>query len=140
MAYNKKFSGREVAAVAVAPNTTTSGALDPIAINATGWGRAKFIFALGEGAADAKLDAKVWEASSSGATYTSIASAELVQVSTGAGSNLSAVLEVAVDQSYPWLKVSGALTSSTWPHAVVVVLAQPDTMPPTAITQQIVSV
>jgi hypothetical protein len=135
----KRFNDYATTACAIAP-LTSSAAMTGLAVNATGAKRARFVFVFGTGSADAKFDAKIWNAATSGATYTSMASAVLVQVSSGAGLNNCAIIDVLVDQDKPWLKMSGGVTSSNYPVAAIVDIYRPDRAPLTALTQQVVSV
>ena len=140
MAYQKKFGDNRTVKVAIAPAAPASGAFTGVPVDATGYNRASFVFSLGTPPAAASLDAKVWESATSGGTYTSRASAALTQITSGAGSNITAVIEVVVDQTKPWVQVSGAVGSSIWPVAAVCVLDTPSRKPPTTGSQQVVSV
>jgi hypothetical protein len=139
MAYHKKFEDYNVVTNALT-YVDSSAAVTGLATNCAGFGRATFIFSLGVGLANAKFDAKIWNASSSGATYTSIADTNITQVSTGAGSNINVTISVDVNESYPWLKMSGGMQSSNWPVAGILILSQADTLPPTSLSQENVSI
>ena len=138
-----KLNDRETTQVAV-PNATTSGALTATAINATGFGRARFVFNFGSntgGASVAAAGIGIYQASSSGAPYTSLPNAVLAAVSSGALSNVVAVIDTVISSGTPWLEVSGAVVNSS-----IIVGATVDlyngtrTYPATALEQQVVSV
>lgn len=141
MPHNKKFESYRAATLAVAPIANTSGALTGLAINATDWDRASFIFAFGTPSATASVSAGlgVWQASTSGATFARVTDASFGAISTGIGSNAVHIVDVNVNPSYPWLKISGQLTSSYWPTACICELSGPKDLPPTALSYQIVS-
>lgn len=141
MAHNKKFEDYRVSTLAVAPIADTSGAVTSIAINATDWDRATFHFAFGTPSENASVSAGlgVWQASTSGAAFARVKDASFGAISTGIGSNAVHVIDINVDQSYPWLIVSGTLDSSFWPLACICELSTPKNLPPTKLAYQIVS-
>lgn len=138
MADNKKFSEYNAVKNAVSPIADTSGALTGVKINATGADRVAFIFSFGTPSADAYLSSGcgIWKAATSGATFTR-AGASFGAITTGAGSNMTAVLDVNVDRAKPWLLVSGQLDSNFWPMSVVAVLSNFDNRPPTSLSSTI---
>lgn len=140
MAHNKKFADYEVAGIAVAP-VTTSGALTSSAIDATEFDRATFHFAFGTPLANAAVVAGlgIWQASTSGATFARVTSASFGAITTGSFSNANFVVDVNVNQSYPWLIVSGAVSTSNVPLACVYVLRSAANKPPTARHKAILS-
>ena len=144
MAHNKKFGEYMAVAVAVAPAAVTSTRLNASSIDATGYDRATFIFQMGApDATDAFLSSGklIWNASTSGATYTSIAGASFgTNITGGAMSKANFVIDVNVDQSKPWLRVSASNCSSTGYYAVACVLRTPATKPPTTLSGQMVYV
>ena len=137
----KKFIDMSDTRAAVIPlNTSTqSGAWTTIPINATGYGRAQFTFIIGTPSAAGSIYASIWNASTSGATFTSIAGAALAQVSTGIGSQVIATIDTVLSSASPWLIVSGG-TSTYWPVAVVCDLYDSATHVQAATPQQIVVV
>ena len=144
MAHNKKFEDYCDVKLAIAPTASVSGALTSRYIDATAWNRATFIFSFGTpattvSAASVVAGLGVWQASSSGETWTRVTGASFGAISSGIGSNAQHVIDVRVDPSYPALIVSGALTSSTWPLSVSCVLSEPQSKPPTASCYQVVS-
>jgi hypothetical protein len=128
--------------VAVA-NSVTSGALAGTKINAAGYGRARFVFTFGQPLANASLSsAGVWQAATSGATFASIAAAQLAAVTSGAISDVAMVLDTAVDPTNPWLLISGAMATSSIYHSATVTLYNGTRLvkAATALAQQTVSV
>jgi hypothetical protein len=125
-------------------NSVTSTAVVGIAVDATGYGRARFVFSLGGSAGIGALSAaalKIWKANTSGATFTSIASAELAAITSGVVSNGAvAVIDVPTDAANPWLKVSGSLTSSNLHHNAIVELYSGINRPPVSSANQIVTI
>jgi hypothetical protein len=59
---------------------------------------------------------------------------------TGGASQANYVIDVNVNPSYPWLRVSASNCSSTGTYSVVCVLRTPQDAPPTALSGQIVHV
>ena len=141
MPHNKKFESYRAATLAVAPIATTSGALTGIAVNATDWDRAAFIFAFGVPTETASVSAGlgVWQASTSGATFARVTDASFGLITSGVGANSVHIIDVNVDQSYPWLKISGQLVNNFFPTACICELSSPKDLPPTALSYQIVS-
>jgi hypothetical protein len=126
-------------------NSVTSTTLVATAVDTTGFGRARFVFNLGGVAEIGAVSAnavKIWKGDTQGGTYTSIASAELAAITSGAisAAGCVAVIDVPTDPSNPWLKVSGALTSSNLYHSAVCELYNGVSNPPTSSAQQIVTV
>lgn len=125
-------------------NSVTSTAVVGIAVDSTGFGRARFIFSLGGTAGIGALSAdqlKIWKATTSGDTYTSIAGAVLAAITSGVISGgCVAVIDIPTDPANEWLKVSGSLTSSNLHHNAVVELYNGVSNPPTSSANQIVTV
>lgn len=141
MGFRRRFNDTAVTKTALQPTgATTAANFTTAPISAGGYNRARFVFSLAQGGANAKLDAQIYNASTSGATFTSVTNAALTQISTGAGSGINAIIDMAIDPANPWLCVSGALTSSTWPYSCTVDLYRPDRAPGTSLSQQVVSV
>jgi len=134
MAHNKKFSEYKTAKNAVIP-VTTNGALTGVKINATGADRVAFIFSFGIPLADAAVSSGlgIWQAATSGATYER-AGASFGALTSGAINGVTAVLDVNVDKSKPWLLVSGQMDSSNCPLSVVAVLDNYENRPPTSLS------
>lgn len=143
MANNKKFSEFMKAVNAVQPGTT-SAALSASSIDATGYQRATFIFQFGTPSnASCWMSSAdfVYNAATSGATYTAITGAgPTTNLTTGAYSNANLIVDVAINRAKPWLKISGQIMSSLWPVACLAVLSNPDSRPPTAGSAKVVSV
>lgn len=130
--------------VAIA-NSVTSTTIVATAVNTTGFGRARFVFNLGgvaEIGAVSGSAVKIWKGASTGATFTSIASAELAAITSGAisAAGCVAVIDVPTDPDKPWMKVSGSLTSSNLYHSAVCELYNGVSNPPTSSAQQVVTV
>ena len=141
---SKKLSDIADVKVAVA-NSVTSTTIVATAINTTGFGRARFVFNLGgvaEIGAVSGSAVKIWKASASGGTYTSIASAELAAITSGniSAAGCTAIIDVPTDPDNAWMKVSGSLTSSNMYHSAVCELYNGITRPPTSSANQIVTV
>src|SRR5574343_395467 len=63
--------------------------------------------------------------------------ASRAQITTGQGSNQNFVVDVNVDQSYPWLRFSRFMVSTAWPNSVVCVLRSPNDAKPTSLSASI---
>lgn len=111
-------------------------------VNATGYGRARFVFSFGaNGGTTAALSAGlgVWQASTSGATFAAIANGSLAAVSSGVLSKNVMVIDVPVAPATPWLLVSGGSVLSTAINASAIVeLYQSPNRPQTTLAQQVV--
>jgi hypothetical protein len=139
-----KLHERIDAKVAIAASVAST-AIVATKIDTTGFSRARFVFTLGGQAGIGALSAsqlKIWKATTSGGTYTSIASAELGAITSGvlSAGAVAAVVDVPTDPTSPWLQVSGSLAASNLYHAAVVELYGGINRPPTASTNQIVTV
>lgn len=126
-------------------NSNTGGALSAVAVNATGFHRARFIFTFNDGSATTAAvsgNIGIYKASTSGATFNAITNATLTTVSSGAvsGNSLVAVIDVPTDADNPWLKVSGNISSTAMRHNAIVELYHGVSRPPTSSAQQIVTV
>lgn len=127
------------------PNSSYAvGAVTGTAINTTGFSRARFVFSFGANSgttAALSTNAGIWKASTSGATFSSIASATLAAVTSGVLGNNVMVVDVPTDGDNPWLKVSGMSILSTAINASCVVeLYSGVSRPPTSSAQQVVVV
>lgn len=129
--------------IAVAASQS-GGAMVATAINTTGYGRARFIFTFnkGTGTTGTLSNAKIWRCATSDGTYTSVASAELTAISSGVMSSASpvCVIDMATNATYPWLKVSGSLSSTALDHSAVVELYNGISNPPSSSLQELVTV
>lgn len=141
----KRLNDIAVAKVAVA--ASAGGALPVVAtlIDVTGFGRARFLFNFGNGAATTgalSTGLGIWKAATSGATYALITGASAAAVTSGAISVLSPliVIDVPTDSANPWLQVSGSFTSTAVPHSATVELYHGVHNPPTAAANQVVLV
>jgi hydrogenase maturation factor len=138
----KKEHERTDVRQAVAPNTGAPGELTGIAINGTGFNRARFIFNFAANTGtSAALSAGigVYNAATSGAAYTLQGS--LAAVTSGVlGSNIM-VVDVPVVGAKPWMKVSGGSILSTGiNNSCLVELYRAIDNAPAATPQQIVIV
>ena len=138
----KRDNDLQVAKIAVTPQTT-SGALVPVAVDATSFSRARFIFSFG--ANDSTIAALstnlgVWAASTSGGVYSLITGAKLAGVSSGILGGNVMVVDTAVPTASPWLKASGAMTSTNIIVSAIVELYRGVGLPPTHTEQQIVAI
>lgn len=143
MAHNKKFGEFYVAGMAVPPAAVTSTHLEFSSVDATGFDRATFVFQVGgPSSVDAFLSSGnlIWNASTSGATYTAMTGASFGTNITGGQSKANYVIDVNIDQSKPWLKVSASNCSSTGYYSVLAVLRTPGSKPPTTLSGQMVYV
>ena len=110
-------------------------------INATGYSRARFVFSMSNVAGTGSLQTGfgVYEASTSGATYSLVTSgvANTSGVISGGANNI-VIVDVPVDGTYPWLQVSGSFIGVTQPHGCVVELYDSINRPPTQAELQVV--
>lgn len=131
-------------AVVISPVSISAGAVTSKLIDATGRSRARFVFAFGANSGtSAALSAGlgVYNASTSGDTYTLIAGAALAAVTSGVLSNNVMVIDTAIPAGKPWLKVSGgSILSTAIVASCIVELYDGITRPDTATTQQLVVV
>jgi hypothetical protein len=130
--------------VAIAASVAST-AIVATKVDTTGYSRARFVFTLGGTAGIGALSAsqlKVWKANTSGATYTSVASAELGAITSGvlSAGAVAAVIDLPTDPSNPWLQISGSLANSNVYHAAVVELYNGINKPPTSSANQIVTI
>lgn len=125
-------------------NSTISGAMTGIEVDALGYGRARFIFTFGTPLANASLvSAGVWVAAGTGGaatTYASIADAQLTARTSAALANKEAVIDVAIPVGSRWIQVSGAMATSSVPLGCVVELYQPLDIPVSGSALQTVTV
>jgi len=137
----KKQSDMTDIRLAVAPNTGPAGALTGIAVDGTGFSRARFIFNFGANAGTVAVSSGigVWNASTSGATYSLVGS--LAAVTSGAlGSNLM-VVDVPIAGASPWMKVSGgSILTGPITNSCVVELYNPISRAPSATPSQVVTI
>lgn len=125
--------------------SSTGGALVGIAVDTTGFSRARFIFQFNNGdATTAAISGNIgiYKATASGGTYALISGAQLTAVSSGVVSATSpvCVIDVPTDASNEWLKVSGNISSTSMSHSAVVELYNGISNPPTSSAQQVVTV
>ena len=143
MAHNKKFGEFFAAVVAAGNQTITSTALVASSINATGYDRATFIFQMGTASAtSAALSSGniIYNASTSGATYAAIAGASFGTNIAGTITNANYVIDVNVNPSKPWLKVSAFNINTAHTYSVMCILRTPQNAPPTTLSGQMVYV
>jgi hypothetical protein len=144
MGAKKRLNDSVDVKLAVAPNTGPVGGLTGIALDLTGYSRARFTFSFGANSgttAALSSGIGVYQASSSGATFTAIASAALAAVSSGVlGSNVM-VIDVPVSPSYPWQKISGgSILSTAISNSCTVEPYSGYANPPSSSAQQVVVV
>ncbi len=138
----QRLNDYTLAKPAIAP-AQTSGALTGIAIDGTGFSRARFQFHFGANSNTAALSASaaIWAASSSGAAYAEIAATRLAAVSSGVLGSTIQVIDLAIPTATPWLKVSGAtITLGTIGVSATAQLYDGVSNPPTHTEQQIVTI
>lgn len=127
------------------PPQTTSGAITGTKVNGTGSGRARFVFSFGANSGTSgalSTGAGIWNAATSGGTFTQITGASLAAVTSGVLSNVTMVIDTVIDSAKPWLQVSGlSITSSiTVLGATVEFYSGTRRLPPTSTAQQVVIV
>lgn len=125
--------------------SSTGGALVGIAIDTSGYSRARFIFTFGGDVATTATvsgNIGIWKCATSDGTYTSIPTAVLSQVSSGLVSSLSLemVIDLPTQSAYEWLKASGSISSTAMCHAAVVELYDPVDRKPSSSAQQLVTI
>lgn len=138
----QRLNDYSLAKPAIAP-AQVSGALTGLAVDATGFSRARFVFHFGANDNTAALTASaaIWAASSSGAAYAEIAATRLAAVSSGVLGSKIMVIDTNVPTATPWLKVSGAvITLGTIGVGATAQLYDNVSNPPTHTEQQIVAV
>jgi hypothetical protein len=109
---------------AVAPVTSSfsSASMTPIAIDTTGYNRARFVFNFGVPLANASFYAIVYQGTSS-AGYISVPATSFALSSVT--NSAVAVVDMQVSSGTPWLILSGSMAhSSNWPCSVTVDLYQ----------------
>ena len=111
-------------------------------IDGTGFSRARFVFSFGaNGGTSAALStgAGVWEASTSGATFTSINGGSMVAVTSGVLSKNVMVIDTVIGSASPWLLVSNmSILSTAINMSCVVELYRGVGRPPSSSAQQLV--
>jgi hypothetical protein len=127
---------------AVAPTAGAVGGLTGIAIDGTGFNRARFIFNFAANAGTtAALSAGigVYNAAGSGTTFSLVGS--MAAVTSGVlGSNVM-IVDVPVAAASPWMKVSGgSILSTAIAHSATVELYRSVSNPPNQTPQQVVVV
>lgn len=135
----KRSPDKEDVKLAMA-QSTTSGVVVGTAVDAHGFGRAKFVFTFGAPGADAKVNTSslgIWNAAGSNSsvvgatTYASIPAAYLAAITSGSISNNVKVIDMAVQPASRFLLISGTVDSSTVPMSAIVELYEPVNAPPT---------
>lgn len=134
----KKFIDLSDTKQAVTP-LTSSAALTPIPLDCTGYGRVKYTFNLGLSLAGGSFNASIFQASTSGATFSAITSGSLTVISS-VSTPCVAVIDVPVVNSYPWQEVSCAVANSNIPVGVVAELYRPVNVERGSSAQQTVTV
>lgn len=107
-------------------------------VNATGYGRARFIFNIGPNTATTaafSAGGGPYKAATSGATFTRVTS--LAAVTSGVLGGNVMIVDVPVDPAKPWLKISGhSVLSTAIQFGAVVELYCGMNRPPTTTTPQ----
>jgi hypothetical protein len=102
---------------AVSASNWAAGLVVTQKVDATGYGRARFIFSLGPGGGTASLStgALIFCGSTSGAITSSLPTAVLAAVTSGAlsSANYMAQIDTKIIDGYPWLQVSALSVLST---------------------------
>lgn len=132
-------------AVAVSAGVNAGLPIVGTKIDGTGYSRARFIFHLANAATTASLSTGlgVWQASTSGATYTLIPGASAAAVTSGiiSGSGNPVILiDVPISAGTPWLQLSGSINQTGAAHSAVVELYSGINRPPTHTEQQVIVV
>jgi hypothetical protein len=127
---------------AVTPNTGPNDAvITGTKVDASTYRRARFTFNFGvlSGSANLSTGCGIWNASTSGATFTRITGASAAAITSGAISNALVVIDVTVDQDKPWLLVSGmSMISSNCTNSATVMFYNGFRNPPTDNTTQLI--
>jgi hypothetical protein len=129
---------------AISPASVSAGAPTAIPVDATGFSRARFVFSFGAngnttGALSSGMG--IYQASTSGATFTAITSASMAAVTSGVLGGNNMVVDVPVIPTKPWLKVSGgSILSAAIVMGCIVELYSGINNAPTASAQQVVVV
>ncbi len=134
----KKFIDVSDTKQALAP-LTSSAAMTAIPLNCTGYGRVKYTFNLGTSLAGGSFNASIFNASTSGATFTAITSGSLAVISS-VSTPCVAVIDVPVDNAKPWQEVSAAVANSDIPVSCVAELYRPVNVSRGSTAQQTVTV
>jgi hypothetical protein len=145
----KRINDQMDVMVAVAASAGIVGAIIGTAIDTVTYGRARFVFNFGNGAATtASLSASigVWKAggtAGSATTYSQYADAWLAAVTSGtlSGTAKTMVIDVPTDPDSRWMIISGgSMLSTAIPHSCIVELYDGINRPPTTSAQQLVTI
>src|SRR5512146_1279958 len=105
-----------------------------VEIDATGYRRAMFVFSFGVPTASGSISTGlgIWRSNSSGSDVLErVTSASFPAIGSASASKHVFVIDVAVNQDYPYLKVSGlSVISSSCPNACIVELYNGMDKPP----------
>ena len=132
-------------AVAVSAGVNAGLPLVGTKIDGAGFSRARFIFQMANVATTASLvtGLGVYNASTSGATFTLITGASAAAVTSGAlsaGANNIVVIDVPIASASPWLQMSGSIGQPGAAHSAIVELYSGVYRPPTSAELQVVVV
>ncbi len=137
----KRLNDMINAAVAV-KNMLSSSAVTGVKIDGTGYSRARFVFSFasdGTNTGSLMTGAGIWQAATSGATFTSIGSAKLAACTTGAIDQTVHVIDIPITPTTPWLLVSNlSIMTSNAILGVIVELYQGMNRPPVSTATQVV--
>jgi hypothetical protein len=145
----KRINDQMDVKVAVAASGGQVGAIVGTAIDTVTYGRARFVFNFGNGAATtAALSASigVWKAggtAGAATTYSQYADAWLAAVTSGVLSSGSEVMviDVPTDPDSRWMIISGgSMLSTAIPHSCIVELYDGINRPPTTSAHELVTV
>lgn len=140
----KRLNDQVVARPAVANSAGSTAAALPIVatkIDGTGFSRARFVFQMSDTGTTASVSAGlgVWQAATSGATYSLITSAAANTSGTlSGGANNIIVIDVPISSGTPWLQMSGSFVSATPLHSALVELYDNINRPPTSTALQVI--
>src|SRR5690349_11661811 len=114
-------------------------------IDGTGFSRSRFTFKLGGAATTGSLSTGlgVYQAATSGGTFTLITGASAAAVTSGVlsgGANNLVVIDVPIGSANPWLQLSGSMVSTGPAYSAIVELYGSITRPPTSAENQVIVV
>lgn len=119
---------------------SSSTAVTGIAVDASSYGRARFVFNFGAqtGTASLVANAGVWQASASGGTFAQIAGTSMSAVTSANLGGTVHVIDVPVTPTTPWLKVSGlSIMNSDIIVGAICELYSGVNLPPTSTAYQV---
>jgi hypothetical protein len=112
MAYLKNLGRVVEVQQAVVPATKSTGALTPVAVDAQGFDRVRYVVELGAFGTSASFDAEITESATSGGSYTLITGSGMT-AATGAKASKVILIDVPVNSAKPYQKVRATATTQT---------------------------